>query len=283
MCIPQSQELRKQIISKGHDSKIAAHFGIEKTYQLLYKSFFWPNMYKDIEKYIRTCDSCQKSKPMNQSQTGLLQPLEIPKNCWSEITMDFITHLPRTKSGHDALFVIIDKLSKRMHIVPTRSTATAKDTAQLFFNGIFRHHGLPKKIVSDRDPKFLSSFWKELFKCLGTRLAMSTAYHPQTDGQTERANRVIEEALRSYTSHLYNDWDEYLTAIEFAYNNSKNASTKLTPFEVDTGRNPLIPSNLLISSAISKAPAASEFIKKFANNLKIAKNNLTLAQQRQSK
>jgi transposase InsO family protein len=139
--------------------------------------------------------------------------------------MDLITQLPHTKAGNDAIVVVVDKYSKMLHCIPTTTTVTARQLAKLFFNEIVRLHGVPSSIISDRDPRFTSSFWQQLWKQLGTRLAMSTAYHPQTDGQTERANRTIEEMLRAYVNTKQNDWDEYLTAVEIAYNNGKQTST----------------------------------------------------------
>ena len=140
--------------------------------------------------------------------------------------------------------VFVDRLSKRAHFIPSTTEATAPDIARIFFDNIFKYHGLPKALISDRDPKFTSQFWQALFKLLGTKLSMSTAYHPQTDGQTERMNRTLEEMLRAYTTYHQNKWDEHLSAAEFAYNNSKQASTEMTPFELDIGQHPVTPLEL---------------------------------------
>ena len=142
-------------------------------------------MNNDVRQYVKSCDSCQRIKASQQVPGGLLQPLPIPARPWEQVSMDFIVQLPKTKAGFDAIVVFVDTFSKMTHFAPTKTTASAPDTARLFFDHIFRLHGLPKSIVSDRDAKFTSKFWKSLFQTLGTKLAMSTAFHPQTDGQTE--------------------------------------------------------------------------------------------------
>ena len=152
------------------------------------RNFFWPRMQKDVKNYVTSCEACQRNKPTNRAAAGLLQPLVIPETRWEQVSMDFITHLPKIKNHFDSIFVVVDRLSKRVHFIPTTSTVTAPDVAHLFFTHIFRHHGLPRVIVSDRDPKFISKFWQELLLFLRTKAAMSTIHHPQTDGQTEQAN-----------------------------------------------------------------------------------------------
>jgi transposase InsO family protein len=180
--------------------------------------------------------------------------------------MDFITQLPVTKAGFDAIVIFVDMFSKMVHFVPTRTTATAPDTARIFFDNVFKLHGLPKSIVSDRDAKFTSRFWKSLFNTLGTKLAMSTAFHPQTDGQTERANRTLEDMLRAFTSYRQNDWDLQLSAVEFACNNAPNASTGMSPFQVNLGKNPYNPYAAL-TSIPDTIPAAAELLETLHNNI----------------
>ena len=146
--------------------------------------------------------------------------------------MDFITQLPLTKKGHDAILIVIDKLSKTIKTIPTKTTVTAPEVADLFFQHIFRHFGLPSTIISDHDSRFTGKFWQTLWAKLGTKLAMSTAFHPQTDGQTERVNQVLEQVLRNYTTYEQDNWDELLPFAEFAYNNSANTSTGFVPFKI---------------------------------------------------
>ena len=184
LCIPCGL-LRTQILYDHHDMPVAGHQGIERTFEAIHKLFYWPKMNHDVRQYVKSCDTCQRIKASQQVPAGLLQPLPIPAQPWDQVSMDFITQLPKTRSGFDAIVVFVDTFSKMVHLVPTKTTATAPDTAKIFFDHVFKLHGLPKSIVSDRDAKFTSRFWQSLFKTMGTRLAMSTAFHPQTDGQTE--------------------------------------------------------------------------------------------------
>jgi len=182
LCIPDNKALKLQILHDHHDAPIAGHLGIDKTYHSIANLFFWPKMSIAVKAYIKSCDGCQRNKPSSQAPTGLLQPLDIPTRNWEQVSMDFIVQLPVTKKGNDSIFVVVDRLSKRVHFIPTVTKVTAPEVAQLFFDHVFRLHGLPKVIVSDRDPKFISLFWKDLLKQLGTQAAMSTAHHSQTDG-----------------------------------------------------------------------------------------------------
>src|SRR4051812_45603416 len=158
--------------------------------------------------------------------------MPIPQHPWEQVSMDFIMQLPKTKAGFDAIVVFVDTFTKMVHLVPTKTMATAPDTARIFFDHVFKLHGLPKSIVSDQDAKFTSCFWQTVFQTMGTKLAMSTAFHPQTDGQTERANRTLEDMLCAFTSYCQDDWDLQLSAAEFACNNALNASTGMSPFRM---------------------------------------------------
>jgi hypothetical protein len=194
--------------------------------------------------------------------------------------MDFITQLPLTRSKHDAIVVFVDMLSKMVHFVPTTTTATAPATARIFFDSIFRLHGLPKVIVSDRDSKFTSRFWRTLFEHLGTKLAMSTAFHPQTDGQTERMNRTLEDMLRAFVNYKQDDWDTYLSAAEFAYNSAPNASTGMTPFKMVYGSDPYTPTTICKKTP-DTVPAFAEFMERINNLTRAAMDSMALAKKRQ--
>ena len=164
-------------------------------------------MQKEVAKYCRTCETCQKTKAERKKNRGLLQPLPIPSKCWEEISMDFLTHFPLTQHGHSAIYVVVDRLSKMAHFIPTHDNATPEYTAKLFLDHIIKLHGVSKSIVSDRDGKFTSDFWIQLFKYLGTNLDMSSARHPETDGQTEKTIQTLEAYLRQYISYNQKDWD----------------------------------------------------------------------------
>ncbi|KAJ9531466.1 hypothetical protein QJQ45_006912 [Haematococcus lacustris] len=232
-------------------------------------------MHKTVQEYVRTCDKCQRNKATNQLPPGLLQPLPIPSRNWQQVSMDFIGPLPATPRGHTMIFTVVDKLSKMIHLIPTTTTATAHDTARLFFDHIFKHHGLPEAIISDRDPKFTSDFWTSLFHLTGTRLLLSSAYHPQTDGQTERANRTVEDMLRPYVNDHKSDWDQHLAAVEFAYNSSEHVGTGFTPFYLNYGQHPTTPSALLLPPpTLVPSQASEDFVTSMRNNLTAARSAL---------
>ena len=273
---------RAMVLKECHDARYAGHLGIKKTTELLQRDFYWPTLAQDVETYVRTCEECQRNKASNQKPSGLLQPLEIPAQRWERVSMDFVTHLPKTQRKHDALMVVVDYLTKMIILRPTFTSATAVDTARIFVDSVVRMHGLPRAIVSDRDTKFTSTFWREVSKTMGTTLAMSSGFHPQTDGQTERANRSIEEMLRAYVGKRQDDWDLRLGMVEFAYNNSVHSSTGFTPFYLCYGRHPVNPVNRLIQ-VDTKNEAADSFLRQLADDLDQAKNNLQKAQDRQKR
>jgi Chromo (CHRromatin Organisation MOdifier) domain len=196
--------------------------------------------------------------------------------------MDFITQLPKTKAGFDAIVVFVDLFSKMVHFAPMHTNAMAPDIAYIFVDTIFKIHGLPKSIISDRDAKFTSRFWRTIFNTMGTCLALSTAFHPQTDGQTERTNRTLEDMLRAFVNYKQDDWDRLLPTAEFACNNVPNASTGMSPFKVNYGRDPLNP-YALIKGVPENVPAPAEFLLKLKNAEKIATDALVLAKANQEK
>jgi hypothetical protein len=238
----------------------------------------------EIHQYVVSCDLCQRNKPSHQAKIGLLQPLPIPDRPWQQVSMDLITQLPRSRSGHDAIVVFVDKLTKMVHYIPTTTKVTAPQLAKIVLREVCRLHGVPESILSDRDPRFTAHFWRALWDQLGTKLVMSTAYHPQTDGQTERANRTLEEMLRSYVSIAQTDWDEYLSVLELAYNNSKQISTGFSPFYLNYGREVQMPIDIALGAARScKNPEAADRILELKRNLKSAHDNILKAQQRQGR
>ncbi|KAJ9526673.1 hypothetical protein QJQ45_017555 [Haematococcus lacustris] len=281
--------LRTDLLCEAHDVPTAGHLGRDKTYLRLSRLVYWPRMAAAVHDYIRTCTHCQRNKSSTTKPFGLLQPLPVPQHRWEQVSMDLITQLPVTSAGHDAIVVFVDKLTKMIHTVPTTTTVSAPELAQLFFDSVFKYHGLPKVIISDRDPRFTSNFWQQLFAKTGTHLNISTANHPQTDGQTERANRTIEDMLRNYVSPHHTDWDNHLTAVEFAYNASVQASTGYSPFMLNSGQEPHTPLSLAVSSAAQPraTPDTSEsapaFLQRMATNIAAATQHLIKAQERQVK
>ena len=231
----QGSNIRSFLLREYHDAMYSGHVGVTKTYKRVRVNFWWPEMQGSIRSYIKSCEICQRSKAPTLKPVGLLQPLEIPDSNWEVVSIDFISGLTPSTNGYDAIFVCVDKLSKMAHFMPTTTHVTAEGTARLFRDHVYKIHGLPKVILSDRDARFTSRFWDALHGLLGTRLAMSTAFHPQTDGQTEWVNRILEDMLRHYVNPVQDDWDEFLALVEFAYNNSWQESVRNTPFVLNYG------------------------------------------------
>jgi hypothetical protein len=198
--------------------------------------------------------------------------------------MDFITGLPRTRRGHDAILTLVDRMIKFLVIMPTTIAVTAEGTAELFFNNVFKRFGMPESIISDRDPRFTSQFWQSLHKLTGTKLNMSTANHPQTDGQTENANRTVEDMIRAYVLPYHDDWDEHLTSCEFAYNDSEHASHRFTPFYLAHGHHPRVPLTMLVPrDTESTSEPAHAFVKRVRRERERALKALKQAQDRMAR
>ena len=278
VAVPKYGTLRQQCLEFAHDAPFSGHLGITKTLKQLHRLFWWPSMYKDVCKYIKSCPKCQRNKPSMQQPGGLLQSLPVPGRRWESVSVDFITQLPTTKSGFDAIVVFVDRLSKMVRFAPCHSTVTAEQAAQLFVENVFKSHGIPRTMVSDRGPQFASKFWQEFHKLLGSRVQLSTAFHPQTDGQTERANRVLEEMLRHYVSPRQDDWDKCLPLAEFAVNNSWQESVQSTPFFLNYGHHPLTPLSQLVDTTV---PAAKQYTEGIRTAVAAAQAAMNAAQQRQ--
>ena len=193
-------------------------------------------MQREIALYIAKCDICQRVKAEHQRPAGLLQPLKIPEWPWEEVGMDFITGLPRSNRGHDSIWVIVDRLSKVAHFIPVSTTYSGHQLADLYIARIVSLHGIPKKIVSDRGPQFTSRFWKKFHEAMGTNLAFSTAFHPTSNGQTERVNQILEDMLRASVLAFGSKWEDCLPFAEFSYNNSYQESIGMPPFQMLYGR-----------------------------------------------
>ena len=275
--VPDVEDLRQLCIQLHHDVPSAGHQGQKRTLELMQRSYWWPTIRMDVTKYVETCDACQRSKASNQRPAGLLKPLDIPQRRWESVSMDLITQLPLTDRGHTAIIVFVDRLSKMVHFVAAHTDMGSEEFAQVFLREVFAKHGLPKNIVSDRDTRFTSKFFKELCRHLGVKQHMSTAFHPQSDGQTERANRVLEDMLRTYVAPSQDDWDLKLPCCEFAVNNAWNAATGSTPFFLNFGEHPRSPVDMDVSSDV---PAVMEYADKIGDALRAAKERLKVAQDR---
>ena len=236
LCVPDSCDLKGEILREAHRSRYTVHPGSTKMYKVMRRQFWWNGMKKDVAEYVSKCLTCQQVKAEHQRPGGLLQPLSIPTWKWEQISMDFVTGLPKSKIGHDAIWVIVDRLTKSAHFLPVSMSYTVDALCKLYVKEIVRLHGVPTSIVSDRDPRFTSKFWGGFQKAMGTTLDMSTAFHPQTDGQTERVNQVLEDMLRACVMDFKGSWEDHLQLIEFAYNNSYHSSIGMAPYEALYGR-----------------------------------------------
>ncbi|KAG2882201.1 hypothetical protein PC115_g22013 [Phytophthora cactorum] len=248
--VPNDYDLRMRIMYEYHDGPTTGHPGREKTFVLLTRDFYWNHQYKWVRKYVRACEVCQRVKPAAFSQAPL-QSLPTPSECWQSISVDFVFGLPPDSKRRTGVVVFVDRFSKMVHLAEVPVEVTAVQTARLFIDMVFKHHGIPLDIVSDRDPRFTARFWQEVFTLLGTQLSMSTADHPQAEGQTDRVNRVLGDLLKSY-AHSFQQWSGCLPMAEFAINSSVHASTGHTPFYVNAMRHPRLPSMLgTVASSLS--------------------------------
>ena len=222
--VPHSTNFREKILKEFHCSRFAVHPGGTKMYQDLRRQYYWSGIKRHVGDFVRRCFTCQQIKSEHQKPAGLLQPLEVAEWKWEHVTMDFVTHLPRTQQKHDTVWVIVDRLTKSAHFLAMRMTFSLERFCRLYIREIVRLHGVPVSIVLDRDPRFTVHFWKSFQKAMGTRLTMRTTFHPQTDGQSERTIQVLEDMLRACILDHKGNWEEHLPLVEFAYNNSYQAS-----------------------------------------------------------
>ncbi|XP_057443382.1 uncharacterized protein LOC130735376 [Lotus japonicus] len=249
LCVPKSS-IRELLVKESHAGGLMGHFGVQKTLETLQEHFYWPKMKHDVIKFCEHCIVCKKAKSKVMPH-GLYTSLPIPEYPWVDLSMDFVLGLPRTKNGKDSIFVVVDRFSKMAHFIPCRKADDACHVADLFFKEVVRLHGMPRSIVSDRDTKFLSHFWRTLWGKLGTKLLFSTTCHPQTDGQTEVVNRTLGTLLRTVLKANLKAWEACLPHVEFAYNRAVHSTTNCSPFEVVYGFNPLTPLDLLPMPNIS--------------------------------
>ncbi|GJV69711.1 putative reverse transcriptase domain-containing protein [Tanacetum coccineum] len=234
--LPCYGDLRTVIMHESHKSKYSIHPGSDKMYQDMKKLYWWPNMKADIATYVSRCLTCAKVKAEHQRPSRLLVQPKIPEWKWDNITMNFITKLPKMSQGYDTIWVIVDRLTKSVIFTPMRETDPMDKLARIYLKEVVTRHGIPVSIICDRDPRFTSNFWRSLQNALGTNLDMSTAYHPQTDRQSERTIQNLKDMLRACVINFEKGWVNHLPLVEFSYNNSYHASIKAAPFKALYGR-----------------------------------------------
>ena len=246
--------LRNELLRETHDAKWAGHPGEERTLALLARSYYWPKMGEDVQAYVKSCLVCQMDKTEMKNAAGLLQPLPIPERPWESISMDFITGFPKV---HDfkSIFVVVDRLSKYVVFIPAPDACPVEEATKLFFSNVVKHFGSPRDIVSDQDARFIGRFWVELFKLLGSELKFSTTNHPQTDGQTERINALLEEYLRHYVTATQKNWVDLLDTAQLCYNLQRSSTTGMSPFKLAIGVQPRIPLEMARQKAGGNSPA----------------------------
>lgn len=280
VCVPDNQDLKRMILEECHDSPMAGHFGITKTFDLVSRTFHWPGLRTYIKDYVGGCDICQRSKSSNHKPYGLLQPLPIADRPWASISVDFITQLPES-NGFTSICVFVDRFTKMAHFAPTTDNVDAEGTVQLFLERVFSAHGLPDDVTSDRGVTFTSQFTQSIFKALHIEQNLSTAFHQRTDGQTERVNSVLEQYLRCNINYQQTNWSRLLPIAEFAYNNTVHSSTKVTPFFANLGYHPKLTATV---PRVSKdnIPLVDR-IKAFQDLYAEMKNNIKLALERHAR
>ena len=243
VCVPTAS--RQLLLRVMHDLVLGAHLGYKKFLFTLQKSFFWPRMASHVDKYVLTCEHCQRNKSYNANTRGIPSPDTIPLRRFDAVALDILSGFPTTKRGFDAIVVWTDRLSKRCWLVAAKTTITAAETAAQFLSTVFRSQGIPRFLLSDRDSKFVSTFWTEFFKMLQTDIKLTSAYHKHGNGGSEKFNKFLLESLRSFVSARHDDWDEKLLYIEFAYNNSVNPATGFSPLFLQYAQSPRAPWDLL--------------------------------------
>ncbi|KAL4588404.1 hypothetical protein LXL04_001290 [Taraxacum kok-saghyz] len=237
LVIPASSPWVTRLLTEFHCSPSGGHYGFYRTYKRLSANIYWFGMTKTVKRFVQECETCQRYKSSTLAPAGLLQPLPMPSAIWDDISLDFISGLPKSK-GFESILVVVDRLSKYCHFIALKHPYTARTLADVFLREIIRLHGIPKSVLSDRDPLFLSKFWKEIFKIQGSELKFSSAYHPETDGQTEVVNRSLETYLRCFAADQPKTWSYWIPWAEFWHNTSFHSTTNTTPFEIVYGRPP---------------------------------------------
>lgn len=227
---------RNEVLRIYHDHGLyGGHFGSTVTYNKIASRYYWPKLHHSVNEYVSSCIQCQLIKSHRPNRQGLLMPSEVPEGRWLNISIDFVSGLPKSEQGNDMIMVVVDMFSKRTHLIAGSYPFDTTSVINALFRYIFAYHGFPYSITSDRDPRFTSTEYQEMAKRLNIKLKMSTANHPQTDGQTERTIQILNRLLKTYTGNNHRQWDRLLPHIEFVYNSTPNRVTKTAPFEVDIG------------------------------------------------
>lgn len=273
--VPKDDALRAEIVKVHHDSPPAGHPGQSKTLELVTRNYWWPGMMQFVKDYVNTCDTCRQTKAARTQPAGPLKPNEVPDGPGQVVTCDFITGLPPC-GGNSALQIIVDRHSKICRLIPCTDTIDSIGTAENFVRHWFSLYGLPRKIISDRGPQFASDLFRAMLKRLGVESGLSTAFHPQTDGQTERLNQEIETYLRAFCSHRRDDWASWIPIAEYALNSREHSATGHSPFYLLYGYNP----SFTVNPTPTALPSANDRIANLQDARADATAALNLAAER---
>ena len=277
--------VKNVVMQECHDVAMAGHFGKHKTLATVRQRFWWPRMVEEVTDYCKTCVICQRIKVSRQRPAVSLHQSEPPVRRWQEVSIDWVTGLKATERGVDAIMTVTDKLSKMVHLIPLHFKGSdAQRTARLFIDHVWRLHGMPQKIFSDRDPRLTSAFWKEVTRLTGMMSGMTTAYHPQANGGAERSNQTMEQVLRAYVGEMGSDWDQHLSAVEYAMNNTVSRATRMKPFVMMYGESPstqldLFTQHVMNSEKVNAghSPQAKKFVTTWQRNLRNAQRMIQVA------
>jgi len=267
--VPKNEELRVEVIQLHHDIPAAGHEGRWKMVELVTRNYWWPGVTRDVGKYVEGFDLCQRMKNRMEEPAGKLKLSEVPQKTWTHLTVDFITKLP-VVAGKDAILVVYDRLSKMMHFVATTEETSVEGLVRLLQDNVWKLHGLPESVVSDRGPQFAVELTKELNKMLGIKTKLSITFHPQTDGQTERMNQELEQYLRFFIEHRQKDWLEWLAAAEFMINNKVYTAIKILPFIANYGKELRMGGDIRRKGKVESATEFVERMKKVHEEVEVA-------------
>src|SRR6266478_3685184 len=258
--VPNSVELRQRIVKLHHDSLVGGHPGRWKTIELVTRNYWWPGLTKFVMNYVKGCDQCNRTKIFPTAPVGKLMPNPIAEELWKHVAADLIVELPDS-GGNDSILVVCCRHSKQAHFIPCTGELNSLGLATLYRDHIWKLHGLPDTIISDRGSQFTSKMMQGLNQLLGIKTKLSTAYHPETDGQTERINQELEQYLRIFVNHRQDDWKDWLSLAKFSYNNRVHSATHQTPFFVNTGQHPRMGFEPIRRSKVEAAEKFAERMK----------------------
>ena len=274
--------LRTLLLQQAHDSCEAGHPGKNKLYEILSRDYFWPHLHRDCERFCRNCHTCIRNNTSRLRYQGSLKPLPLPAQRWRDISVDFVGPCVRS-NGFDCIMVVVDRLSKERHLIPCHTSMSALDLAKLFLRNVWKYHGLPDTIVSDRGSLFVSNLWDAVCHRLRIKAQLSTSFHPETDGQTEITNAFMEQFLRKYVDFSQGDWEEWLPMAEFSANNLASSSTGISPFFANKGYHPRMsfgPPRLTSRTQSNNQPRldGDAFASKMESIMEVLRSNLLAAQ-----